>query len=334
MVTTSGFFYRPLQTANIVFSTLVRYNKRDRLSGGGCFGNRINIYHSISIFLSCITGKPASIFINNTRVSGCSPESARLTTYLTIRETFIIFPTSDKTRFRRARSECGTCRLSLNMILQCLCFTLSGTIIIHIRFSSPSLTNSCCRSATSSHIREITLRKAATITIIGRQHRFTGRFINHPGIGSRVNRVALRGRSAVEPVHGITGDSVGPRGTIAFAGAFRRDIDDRTADRQVGIFQRTYIRFATVITAGIIRQVEIFRFRTRHIIGAIRGDRRGVDARVVIQRNERYLTAVQRSVALYRVTDIARRVDENRIGGGITVCTREVALVIFLRRHR
>ena len=152
----------------------------------------------------------------------------------------------------------------------------------------------------------------------------------------RVNLVSVRQSrtgDVIQYIYRITGDGVCPRGTIAFTGAFRRDIDDRTADRQVGIFERTYIRFATVVTAGIIRQVEIFCFRTRHIVRSVGRNGCCVNTWVVIQRNERYLTSVQRSVALHRVTDITRRVDENRIRRSTTVGTREVTLVVFLRRH-
>ena len=91
----------------------------------------------------------------------------------------------------------------------------------------------------------------------------------------RVYLVAVsKGRTGyiIQHIHRITGDSVRPRGTIAFTGAIRRDIDDRTADRQVGIFQRTYIRLAAIVTAGIIRQIEIFCIRTRHIVSSIRRD--------------------------------------------------------------
>ena len=176
----------------------------------------------------------------------------------------------------------------------------------------------------------------AVVFLIGGENRVALTIEDAVASKLRVDLIAFRKSrtgDVIQYIYRITSDGVCPRGTIAFTGAIRRDIDNRTADRQVGIFERTYIRFATIVTAGIIRQIEIFCFRTRDIIGAIRGDRRCVDAGVVIQRNERYLTAVQRSIALYRVTDITRRVDENRVCRGTTVSTREVALVIFLRRH-
>ena len=267
-----------------------------------------------------------------------SPERTRRTTYLTIRVARIIIITRDKAGHDRTGTiySCFGCLYRRSTVLYYYSLTCLRTSYIRIHLRNPSCGSSrggCC----SCPLVGVPYSSPAAVVFgIGGEDRVAFAIQYAVTRSFRVNLVAVRqGRTGdvIQYIHGVTGDGVRPRRTIAFAGAIRRDVDYRTADRQVGIFERTYIRFATVVTAGIIRHIEIFCFRTRYIIGAVCRDRSGVDAGVVIQRNERYLTAVQRSVALCRVTDITRRVDENRVCRGTTVSTREDTLVIFLRRH-
>ena len=267
-----------------------------------------------------------------------SPERTRRTTYLTIRVARIIIITRDKAGHDRTGTiySCFGCLYRRSTVLYYYSLTCLRTSYIRIHLRNPSCGSSRGGCCSCPLVGVPYFAPTSIVFLIGGEDRVSFAVEDTVASKLRVDLVAVRQGGTgdvIQYIDRITGDGVGPRRTIAFTGAIRRDIDDRTADRQVGIFERTYIRFATVVTAGIIRHIEIFCFRTRYIIGAVCRDRSGVDAGVVIQRNERYLTAVQRSVALYRVTDITRRVDENRVCRGTTVSTREDTLVIFLRRH-
>ena len=176
----------------------------------------------------------------------------------------------------------------------------------------------------------------AVVFLIGSEDRVA--FAIEDTVASKL-RVDLVARSqsrtgdVIQYIDRITGDSVCPRGAITFTGAIRSNVDHRTAHRQVGVFERTYIRFAAIVTAVIIRQIEIFCIRTRHIVSSIRRDRSGVDAGVAIERNKRHRTAEQGSITFRRMAYVSGRVDENRVCSGIAIGAGEDTLIIFLRRH-